>query len=82
MFLTVIVVLAASFISVIAAYMAVAEKDLLTATVYMALLGVFYTLIYYVLMAPDVALAYIPVSSALLPLTLIVVLKKTERYEK
>ncbi|MEM1532518.1 MAG: hydrogenase subunit MbhD domain-containing protein [Desulfurococcaceae archaeon] len=82
MLLTVIVVFVASFISVIAAYLAVTEKDLLTAAVYTALLGASYTLIYYVLMAPDVALAYIPVSSALIPFILIVVLKKTERYER
>lgn len=81
MVLTLLVVLIASFFSVVAAYLTVAEKDLLTAVVYLSLLGICYTLIYYVLMAPDVALAYIPVSTVLLPVVLIIALKKTRRYE-
>lgn len=81
MILVLLVVLIASFFSVVAAYLAVAERDLLTASVYLSLLGVCYTLIYYTLMAPDVALAYIPVSTVLFPVMLIIVLKKTKRYE-
>ena len=81
MILVAIVVLIASFFSVVTAYLAVTERDLLTAAVYMSLLGISYTLIYYVLMAPDIALAYIPVSTALLPIMIVTVLKKTKRYE-
>uniref|UniRef100_A0A7J3I6U8 DUF4040 domain-containing protein n=1 Tax=Ignisphaera aggregans TaxID=334771 RepID=A0A7J3I6U8_9CREN len=58
------------------------EKDLLIATIYIAFIGVLYTLIYYILMAPDVVLAYMPVSSILLPLMIVIVLKKTKRFEE
>lgn len=81
MILVAMVILIASFFSVVTAYLAVMERDLMTAAVYMSLLGISYTLIYYVLMAPDIALAYIPVSTALLPIMIVTVLKKTKRYE-
>ncbi|MEM0490404.1 MAG: DUF4040 domain-containing protein [Ignisphaera sp.] len=82
MILPLLVVLIASFFSVVAAYLTVVEKDLLTAVVYLSLLGVCYTIIYYVLMAPDIALAYIPISTVILPVVLIIVLRKTKRYEE
>ncbi|MEM4040251.1 MAG: DUF4040 domain-containing protein [Ignisphaera sp.] len=82
MILPLLVVLIASFFSVVAAYLTVVEKDLLTAVVYLSLLGVCYTIIYYVLMAPDIALAYIPISTVILPDVLIIVLRKTKRYEE
>lgn len=80
--LLLIIVLAASFLSVVVTYLAVMERDLLISVIYIALLGVFYSLMYYVLMAPDVITAYIPISSILLPIISIVVLKKTKRYEE
>ncbi|MEM1541199.1 MAG: DUF4040 domain-containing protein [Ignisphaera sp.] len=82
MILPLLVVLIASFFSVVAAYLTVVEKDLLTAVVYLSLLGVCYTIIYYVLMAPDIALVYIPISTVILPVVLIIVLRKTKRYEE
>ncbi len=81
MIIPLIVVLVFSFFSIIATYLAVVEKDLLNSAIFMALQGVCYTLIYYVLLAPDVSLAYIPVSSGLLPILLLVVLRKLERFE-
>ena len=82
MIVPLIVVLVFSFFSVVATYLAVVEKDLMCSAILMALQGVCYALIYYTLMAPDVVVAYIPVSSGLLPIMLLAVLRKTERYEK
>ena len=67
--------------SVIAAYLAVRERDLVRAVVYSAIQSAMYALIYYVLMAPDIVLVYIPVSVGLIPAVLLFVIKKTERYE-
>ncbi|MEM1526653.1 MAG: hydrogenase subunit MbhD domain-containing protein [Ignisphaera sp.] len=82
MLIPIVVILVASMVSIIISYLTIVEKDLLIATIYIAFIGVLYTLIYYILMAPDVVLAYIPVSSILLPLMVIIVLKKTKRFEE
>lgn len=82
MFIPLIVIFIASFLSVIVSYLAVTEKDMFLSAIYIALLGVFYSLMYYILMAPDVMLAYIPISSTLLPIMIIIVLKRTRRYEE
>ncbi|MEM0065938.1 MAG: hydrogenase subunit MbhD domain-containing protein [Sulfolobales archaeon] len=82
MLIPIVVVLVASTLSIILAYLTMVEKDLLIATIYIAFIGVLYTLIYYILMAPDVVLAYMPVSSILLPLMIVIVLKKTKRFEE
>lgn len=82
MILIIVVILIASFLSVVMTYLTITEKDLLVATVYMSLIGISYTLIYCVLMAPDIALAYVPISTALLPVIIITILKKTKRYEE
>ncbi|MEM0000354.1 MAG: hydrogenase subunit MbhD domain-containing protein [Desulfurococcaceae archaeon] len=76
MIFTLIVVLVASALSVITAYLIVAEDDLLVSCVYLALFGVFYALIYYAFMAPDVVLAYIPISSIIVPAMFFTVLSK------
>lgn len=79
--LAIAVVLFASFVSVVSTYLAIAERDLLVSVLFVSLTGISYTLIYYVLMAPDVVLAYIPVSSVLLPALLFLLIKNTKRYE-
>lgn len=82
MLIPIIIILVSSMLSIIMSYLTIVERDLLIATIYIAFIGVLYTLIYYILMAPDVVLAYIPVSSILLPLMVIIVLKKTKRFEE
>lgn len=72
----IIVVLAASILSVISAYLAISEKDPIVACIFLALLGVLYALVYYSLMAPDIVLAYIPISSIIIPALLIIVITK------
>lgn len=80
--LALIVVLVASFFSVITTYLAITERDMLTSVVLMTLTGISYTLIYYVLMAPDVVLAYVPVSSVLVPALMFLAIRSTKRYEE
>lgn len=72
----------ASFLSVIAAYMAVKERDLVRAVVYSALQSGFYAILYYLMAAPDISLVYIPVAVGLIPAVLLVLISKTERWEK
>lgn len=82
MIIPLIVIFVASFLSVVVSYLAIVERDMLVSVIYIALLGILYSLMYYTLMAPDVVLAYIPISSILLPIMVIVVLKKTKRYDE
>jgi len=68
--------------SIVAVYLAIVERDLLKAVIYSAVQSTFYALLFYLLMAPDIVLVYIPVAVGLLPAVLIFVIKKTERYEE
>lgn len=70
-----------SVASVIAAFKAIIEKDMVRAIVYSAIQSAMYALIFYVLMAPDIVLVYIPVSVGITPAILLFVTKKTERYD-
>ncbi|MEM1930987.1 MAG: hydrogenase subunit MbhD domain-containing protein [Sulfolobales archaeon] len=71
----------AALLSVIATYLAVRSRDMLAAVVFSAVQSTAYALIYYVLMAPDIVLVYIPVSVGILPAVTVLLIKKTERYE-
>uniref|UniRef100_A0A7J3QF05 DUF4040 domain-containing protein n=1 Tax=Ignisphaera aggregans TaxID=334771 RepID=A0A7J3QF05_9CREN len=77
-----IVIVYTSILSVFISYLVVKERDLLTATLLTLAQGVSYTLIYYLLMAPDLVITYIPVSVGVVPLLLFLLIKKTERFEK
>ncbi|MEM2005371.1 MAG: hydrogenase subunit MbhD domain-containing protein [Zestosphaera sp.] len=68
-------------ISMIATYLAVLEKDLVKAVVYSALQSTAYTMLFYLLMAPDISLVYIPVAVGLYPAVILFLIKKTERME-
>ena len=68
-------------LSIIPTYLAVIEKDLVKAAIYSALQSTFYALIIYLLMAPDIFLTYIPVSVGLYTALVLILIKKTERYE-
>lgn len=79
--LTYLFMAVAGVISMIATYLAVVEKDLVKAVVYSALQSTAYTMLFYLLMAPDIALVYIPVSVGLYPAVVLFLIKKTERVE-
>jgi uncharacterized MnhB-related membrane protein len=71
-----------ALVSIIATWLAVQERDLLLAILFSALQSTCYALIYYLFMAPDIVLVYLPVSVGILPLITILLVKKTERYEE
>lgn len=71
-----------SLLSVVAVYLAMVERDLIKAVIYSALQSGFYAVLYYLLMAPDIVLVYLPVAVGLIPGVLIVLISKTERWEK
>lgn len=71
-----------SIMSTIAIYMAIKEQDLVKAVIFSALQSGFYALLYYFLMAPDIVLVYLPVGVGLIPGVLLILISKTERWEK
>lgn len=72
----------ASISALIATYLAIIERDLLVAILYSAVQSVMFALLYYLLLSPDIVLVYVPVAVGLYPLLMILLIKKTERYEK
>ncbi|MCY0868167.1 MAG: DUF4040 domain-containing protein [Desulfurococcus sp.] len=68
--------------STIATYFAITERDLVKATIFSAAQSGFYALIFYILMAPDIVLVYLPVSVGLIPGVLLLLISRTERWEK
>ncbi len=70
-----------ALLSVIATVLAVQSKDLLKAIVFSALQSVAYTLMYFLLMAPDIVLVYAAVAVGIYPLALVLLIKKVGRYE-
>ncbi|MCS7110943.1 MAG: DUF4040 domain-containing protein [Ignisphaera sp.] len=77
-----VVIIYSSLLSVFMTYLVVRERDLLIATILTLTQGVFYSLLYLLLMAPDLVLTYIPVSVGVTPLLLFLLVKKTERFER
>lgn len=71
-----------SVASTIAVYFAIMEKDLVKAVIYSAIQSTFYAILFYLLMAPDIVLVYLPVSVGLIPGVLLLLIGKTERGEK
>lgn len=71
-----------SISSVVAVYLAIFEKKLIRAIIYSAVQSTLYSILYYLLMAPDIALVYIPVSVGLYPAVVLILVRKTEGEEK
>ncbi len=70
-----------ALLSVVATVLAVQSRDLLKAIVFSALQSVAYTLMYFLLMAPDIVLVYAAVAVGIYPLALVLLIKKVGRYE-
>lgn len=79
--LTYLFMAVAGVISLVATYLAVLESDLIKAVVFSALQSTVYAILFYLLMAPDIALVYIPVAVGLYPAVVLFLIKKTERTE-
>lgn len=77
------VLLAIAFtVAVVCTYMVVKERDLVKAVVLSALQSIMYTLAYYLLMAPDIVLAYVAVGVGIYSVALLFAISKTERFEE
>ncbi len=68
-------------VSLVATYLAILESNLIKAVVLSAIQSTTYVILFYLLMAPDIALVYIPVSVGLYPAAVLFLIKKTERTE-
>lgn len=71
-----------SLLSTVAVYFAIIEKDLVRAIIFSALQSGLYAVLYYLLMAPDIVLVYLPVAVGLIPGVLLILVSKTERWER
>jgi len=76
-----IIMAVTGLLSIVAVYLAITERDLVKAVIYSAAQSTLYSILFYLLMAPDLLLTYIPVSVGLYPALLLILIKKTERYE-
>jgi len=68
-------------ISMVATIIAILERDLVKAVIFSAIQSTAYAFMYYLLMAPDIDLVYIPVAVGLYPAVILFLIKKTERFE-
>ncbi|NJE11515.1 hydrogenase subunit MbhD domain-containing protein [Thermococcus sp. LS2] len=68
-------------IGLIFSYLAIIEKDLLKAIGFSAVQAIAYAIAFYILMAPDIVLAYIAIAVGIYSALLVFVVSKTERYE-
>ncbi len=69
-------------VSVIATYLAVTEKNLVKAVLYSAIQSTVYAFLYFLLMAPDIVLVYVPVAVGLYPAIILFLIRKTEQEER
>ncbi len=69
-------------IGFIFAFLAIMEKDLLKAVIFSAGQAAAYVIVYYLLMSPDIVLAYAAIGVGIYSAVMIIAIKKTERYEK
>lgn len=70
-----------STIALIFTYLAIIQKDLVKAILFSAIESAAYLLVFYLLMGPDLALAYVAIGVGIYPAVAFFLVKKTERYE-
>lgn len=76
------VLAALGIISMVATYLAIVERDLIKAVLFSAVQSTVYAFMFYLLMAPDILLVYVPVAVGLYPAVILFLIKKTERFER
>ncbi len=69
-------------LAIVFTYKTLVEKDLVKAVVYSAGQAIAYGLAFIVLMAPDLALAYVAVGVGIYSALFLLVISRTERYEE
>ncbi|NPA47168.1 MAG: DUF4040 domain-containing protein [Thermococci archaeon] len=72
----------AVLVGLASSYMAITERDLLKAVGYSAAQAVAYTIALYILMAPDIVLAYVAIAVGVYSALLVFLISKTKRYEE
>lgn len=77
-----IIVYVLVFIMLISAIAAYVFKDLVNAVIAAGLMSLMTSILFYVLQAPDVAMAEAAVGAALVPAIFIITIKRTRRYEE
>ena len=70
-----------STVALIFTYLAVVQKDLVKAIIFSSVESAAYLLMFYLLMGPDLALAYVAIGIGIYPAVAFFLVKKTERYE-
>ncbi|ACJ16515.1 hypothetical protein TON_1027 [Thermococcus onnurineus NA1] len=70
-----------TIIGLIFSYLAIIEKDLLRAIGFSAVQAIAYAIAFYILMAPDIVLAYVAIAVGIYSALLVFVVSKTGRYE-
>jgi len=63
-------------------HLAIKNRDLVKATIFSAGQSTAFALIFFLLMAPDIVLAYVAVAVGIYTVLLLYVISKTERYEE
>jgi uncharacterized MnhB-related membrane protein len=70
-----------STVALVFTYLAIIQKDLVKAILFSAIESAAYLLVFYLLMGPDLALAYVAIGVGIYPAVAFFLVKKTERYE-
>jgi energy-converting hydrogenase B subunit D len=70
-----------STMALVFTYLAIIQKDLVKAILFSAIESAAYLLVFYLLMGPDLALAYVAIGVGIYPAVAFFLVKKTERYE-
>lgn len=76
-----IVLLVSVILGLIFSYLAILERDLLKAVGFSAVQAIAYSIALYILMAPDIVLAYVAIAVGIYTALLVFVVSKTTRYE-
>lgn len=69
-------------LALILAYLAIVQRDLVKAAVLSAGQSLAYAFAYFILAAPDILFAYIPVAVGIYTVLLLYAISKTERFEE
>lgn len=69
-------------LALVLAYFTIVQRDLVKATALSAGQSIAYALAYYLLAAPDILFAYIPIAVGVYTVLLLYAISKTERYEE
>ncbi|HIP88769.1 MAG TPA: DUF4040 domain-containing protein [Thermococcus paralvinellae] len=76
-----IILLILVILGLIFSYLAILERDLLKAVGFSAVQAIAYSIALYILMAPDIVLAYVAIAVGIYTALLVFVVSKTTRYE-